>query len=220
MKLFNQKGATLLELVVVAPLIVLIFVPFGLGVAHLFRTMDEVRLGTQLQQEMVDVLEMIRVGYADNDLLTNSSAGSKQDIGLIGLAGGSKIIIEPGGRRARVEGLAITQGFPYYTSYYIDRGEIFASGRYELKNISPSVIFPAGQSVDEISNRPRIQADYLIFTDVDNTSNKKTDLVDVSFTAPVRLRKKSSEESTDDDLAINKKTITFDMRVFLGNVGQ
>ncbi len=216
MKLSNQKGATLLELVMLTPLIALIFIPFGLATAHLFRTMDEIRLEAQLQQDMVDVLEIIRVGYIDKELVFDNPTPEK--IGLIGISDASEVKIYPSRKGITAIGVPITIGFPYETSYYTERGEVLTSGKYELRSFRPTVIFPPWQSDAQVAGRPRFFVENLEFSNPLQSVENNAELIDVTFTASVRYRKKSEEEGTDDDLSLNKRTLTFDMRVYLGNI--
>ncbi|MEA1973905.1 MAG: prepilin-type N-terminal cleavage/methylation domain-containing protein, partial [Candidatus Cloacimonadota bacterium] len=141
----DMKGYSLIELVVSFAILTIVFITLGLAIAHQVRTYQEVRLTNELQQEVFDLLEVMRVGYPVDNL--------SEDKGLIGLATAHKVEIGFDRKSLTIKPRITNPGLnvDYYIEYHhTTDGEIKCSGRYGLFSFPERTVFP---NPDFSSNR-------------------------------------------------------------------
>lgn len=206
----NQKGVSLLELVAALPLAVLVFTILTMAMANFITTYHEMRLFTQMQEELYSLVDTIRHGYMQENI-ENSD-------GLIGLLTANKASIASTGNSITVRPVIVTGGLPdaYRTTYTVDAdGRMFVSGRYGLQSFSNTKIFPSSNKL--------IGRDFqfkIINSDIfsaEKTTTKGPILVNIHLAGRVRYREKGRDQSSEDDIRLNTKTIDFKTSVFVAN---
>lgn len=210
----NNKGYSLLEVIAGFPLVALVFVIFGIGIVHFTTTFQEVKLYNQLQEDLFNAIEIMRHGFMYE--------GITDDEGLIGLATAKSATIGVSRRTLQVKPLVLNANLEehYYVNYIVnDDNQMEIDGKYGL-NIFPErkLIFPSTPT-KLIDGEPRFK----ITNPRQIWTVSKTDpagnalMLDIKLVGQVRFRQKLREQSNDDDLRENTRTITYKTSVFLGN---
>ena len=188
---------------------------FGIGIVHFTTTYQEIRLYSQLQQDLFEAIEIMRHGYMLD--------GVTDDEGLIGLTTAKTIdlssVVE-----LEVKPLVLNQNLEslYWVRYYVDdtmqlkiRGSYGAS-----KNFNNEPIFPSSP-IKYIGREPQftIKNSYDIWSITPNTTdgNGYPHMIDIKLVGQVRFREKLRNQSNEDDIRKNTRTITYETSVFLGN---
>lgn len=210
----NNKGYSLIELIAGIPLTALVFVIFAIGIIHFTTTFKEVRLYTQLQQDLFDTIETMRHGYLYE--------GVNEDEGLIGLTTAKEVKIGTSRNSIRISPLVTNISIEdlYYIDFHLnDDLQIEIDGKYglipfpERKLIFPSTPtkFIAGKPQFTIENSRDIWS--VIHTD----ANGNPLMIHIKLVGHVRFREKLRHQSNEDDVRKNTRTITYETSVFLGN---
>lgn len=210
----NNKGYSLMEIIAGFPLVTLVFVIFGIGIVHFTTTFQEVKLYNQLQQDLFNTIEIMRHGYMYQ--------GVTDDEGLIGLATAKKAIIGVSRRTIRVKPLVLNLDLEehYYVDYIVnDDNQIEINGKYGL-NVFPErkLIFPSTPT-KLIDGEPRftIQNPRQIWSVSKTDAEGNALMLDIKLVGQVRFRKQLRNQSSEDDIRKNTRTITFNTSIFLGN---
>lgn len=212
----QQCGYSLLELILALPLMVLIFLPVGTAMTFLVRTYHEMQLYTKLQQDMFFVLDQIRVGVTVGQAQNGSNLPSNVTDGLMfsGLKTAEKVQIVPGGKIIYVYQKPETVGRDYYSKFYVERDILKADAFLGLNSYVNQELFPTTKN--KIDKKYQFKIEELTFSNA-IAGSSDLNMVNVDFEASVRFRERSKDESADDDLALNKRTVNFSMKVFLSN---
>lgn len=202
--LATKSGYSLLELIAGIPLVALIFLPLGFSLTFMVRTFQEVYHFTNLQNEMMIVLDDIRVGYIPEQVTPDV---------LIGLSTAEKVSI-----KASKTGITIYPVNDKPTrldaSFFLMNNEIRSSGAQGSSKIwNHEVLFPPPDKIDR-TKLYRIKT--FTFENTYPLQHVEPKMITVTFEAEVRYRKQSDEESVDDDKVYNLKTVEYQMLVFLG----
>ncbi|MBT3755526.1 MAG: hypothetical protein HOD64_06640 [Candidatus Cloacimonetes bacterium] len=208
----NNKGYSLIEILAGLPLVTLVFVIFGIGIIHFTTTFQEVKLYTQLQQDLFDAIEIMRHGYMYENVT--------DDEGLIGLSTAKKVVI--GSSSIKVTPLVLNLDLEsnYWVTYAInDNSQIEINGSYGLTPFPERrVIFPSSptkyignQAQFRITNPNQIWS--VVHTDFEGNAT----MVKIKLVGQVRFREKQPRQSNEDDIRKNVRTITYETAVYLGN---
>lgn len=216
MKLFNNnKGYSIIEIIAGLPLVTLVFVIFGIGTVHFVTTFQEIKLYTQLQQDLFDAVETMRHGYMYD--------GVTDDEGLIGLTTAKKVKFGSSRNFIKVYPLALNEDLQelYKVTYSVnDDQQLEIDGDYGLKNFRDKKIFPS-TPIKYIGNEPQftIKNPREIWSITPNTTdaNGYPFMIDIKLVGQVRFREKLRGQSNEDDIRKNTRTITYETSVFLGN---
>jgi len=207
----NKKGYSLVELIVAIPLLAIVFTTLGLTIAHQVRTYQELRLTSELNQELYNVIEIMRHGYPI-DRVTD-------DEGLIGISTAQKVVIGFDRKSIRVEPRIVTYGLTYYASFFLDQeGVLRTSGQYATKTYTNKAIFPDPEFSSNHKIGRKNQFKITSFTISNATPNLlEPNLVKIEIEARVRFREKEDDQSTTEDIEKNTKTISYETTIFLAN---
>lgn len=210
----NNKGYTLIELIVGMPLAAFVFIIFAIGIVHFTTTFQEVKLYTQLQQDLFDAIEIMRHGYLYE--------GVNDDEGLIGITTAKKIKIGESRNSIKVTPLVTNLNTEelYYVNYILDdNNQIKIDGKYGLIPFTErKTIFPS-TPLKLIDGKPQ----FIITNPRDIWNVTHTDafgnplMVHIKLVGQVRFREKMSDQNNEDDIRKNTRTITYETSVFLGN---
>ncbi len=211
----NQKGYYLADLVASLPLAVLIILAFTFVVINFLRTYEEVRLYTQLQDELFAAVETMRYGYSYDDVTGNPSDPADLKEGLIGLITANEVIIGLDHSSITLIPVILTPNLPYYSEFYLDtNNHLRASGKYGLKSFSDKLLFPTG--LKKLGGKFQFRILELNFTP-EKIVNDKIYLLGIQIKAQVRFREKSLKQTAEEDIRLNTKTIEYETSVFLTN---
>lgn len=211
----NQKGYYLADLVASLPLAVLIILAFTFVVINFLRTFEEVKLYTQLQDELFSAIETMRYGYSVDYVTGNPSDPAELKEGLIGLITANEVTIGLDRRSITIKPVILTPGLPYYSNFYLDtNNHLRASGKYGLKSFSDKLIFPTG--IKKIGVKDQFRILELNFIS-EKVVHDKIYLLGIQIKAQVRFREKSSKQTAEEDIRMNTKTIEYKTSVFLTN---
>ena len=210
----NNKGYSLIEIIAGLPLVALVFVIFGIGIVHFTTNYQEVRLYSQLQQDLFEAIEIMRHGYMLD--------GVTDDEGLIGLTTAKKIDVSST-ISLRVTPLVLNLDLEedYNVTYYVDDNkQLRVNGSYGVKHFQNEPIFPS-TPIKYIGREPQftIKNIHDIWSVTPNTTDAHgyPHMVDIKLVGQVRFREKLKDQSHEDDIRKNTRTITFETSVFLGN---
>ena len=208
----NNKGYSLIEIIAGLPLIALVFVIFGVGIIHFTTTFQEVKLYNQLQQELFGAIETMRHGFMVEGVTDNE--------GLIGLTTAKKIDatstislkVTP-----LVLNLALEED--YNVTYFVDDNmQLKINGSYGVKHFQNKLIFPTTPT-KYIGRNPQftIKNPHNVWTVSQRDARGNALMVDIKLIGQVRFREKMRNQSSEDDIRKNTRTITYETSVFLGN---
>ena len=208
----NNKGYSLIEIIAGLPLVALVFVIFGVGIVHFTTTFQEVKLYTQLQQDLFGAIEIMRHGYM--------LEGKTDNEGLIGLSTAKKI------DNSSIISLIVTplvinleNEDDYYVEYYVDDNmQLKIDGYYGVNTFRDELIFPSTPT-KYIDRLPQftITNPHDIWTVSEYDALGNALMVDIKLVGQVRFREKMRQQSNEDDIRKNTRTITYETSIFLGN---
>jgi len=209
----NNKGYSLIEIIAGFPLVTLVFVIFGIGIIHFTTTFQEVKLYSQLQQDLFDTIEIMRHGFMYE--------GVTDDEGLIGLTTAKKVdtssIIS-----IKITPLVLNLDLEddYWVTYAVnDDDQIEINGNYGLTHFPEiKTIFPSTPT-EYLGNEAQftIKNPRGIWTVTHRDAEGNPLMVDIKLVGQVRFREKTRDQSNDDDIRKNTKTISYETSVYLGN---
>ena len=209
----NNKGYSLIEIIAGLPLVALVFVIFGVGIVHFVTNFQEVRLYSQLQQDLFEAIEIMRHGYMCEGVTDNE--------GLIGLTTAKKVEIGISRNSIKITPLVLNLDLEslYNVKYIVnDDNQLVINGDYGLNNFRNEKIFPStpikyvGRDPQFTIKNPR---QIWNITHYDALGNPL--MVDIKLVGQVRFREKMRTQSNEDDIRKNTRTITYETSVFLGN---
>ncbi|MDA3814106.1 MAG: hypothetical protein PF570_07630 [Candidatus Cloacimonetes bacterium] len=206
----NNKGYSLIEIIAGLPLVTLVFVIFGIGIVHFVTTFQEITLYTQLQDDLFNAIEIMRHGYMVEDVT--------DDEGLIGLTTAKKVTFSSSRNYIWVYPLALNPELEesYKVKFLINNDmQLETEGIYGLNNYQGKMIFPS-TPIKYIGREPQftIKNPREIWKYSANSDNL---MIDIKLVGQVRFREKMRNQSTEDDIRKNTRTITYETSVFLGN---
>lgn len=213
MKIFNnEKGHSLIELVVSLPLAILVFAGLITAVSYFITNYQEVRLYTELQQKVVETIDVIRHGYIKKNV--------NDDEGLIGLLTAKEIKFSPEGAANSssiyLKPIIVEPGLNYFSKFYLDsEGLLRVNGRYGLSYYNNELVFPDNERM--VGNEYQFQ---IINDDIfiDESTDGMKGLVGIHIKARVRYREREAGQSTEEDLEKNTDTIDYKTSVYVGNM--
>ncbi|MDP8204934.1 MAG: hypothetical protein P9L95_10430 [Candidatus Tenebribacter mawsonii] len=210
----NNNGYSLIEIIAGLPLVTLVFVIFGIGIIHFTTTFQEVKLYTQLQQDLFDAIEIMRHGYMYENVT--------DDEGLIGLTTAKKAVIGTSRNSIKVTPLVLNLNLEerYWVTYAVnDDSQLEINGQYGLTSFPErKTIFPSSPA-KYIGNQAqfRITNPNQIWDVIHRDAEGNATMVKIKLVGQVRFREKESRQSNEDDVRKNTRTITYETAVFLGN---
>ena len=206
----SNKGYSLIEIIAGLPLVALVFVIFGIGIVHFVTTFQEITLYTQLQDDLFNAIEIMRHGYM--------SEGDTDNEGLIGLTTAKKVTFSSSRNYIWVYPLALNPELEesYKVKFSVnDRMQLETDGYYGLNDYHGKMIFPStptkyiGRDPQFTIKNPREIWKY--------SANSDNLMIDIKLVGQVRFREKLRNQSNEDDIRKNTRTITYETSVFLGN---
>lgn len=211
MKLKNKKGYSLIELIVAIPLLAIVFTTLGLTIAHQVRTYQELKLTSELQTELYNVIDLMRHGLPVEDVT--------EDEGLIGLSTAMNVKIGFDRKSIEIEPRITTLGMPYWVKFFLNsNGELMSSGQYGLKTYTNRKIFPSDNFGYDgnVGGDPRFKITSFTISNETPTLPKPMK-VKIEIEAMVRFREKGRDQSRLEDIEENTHTIYYESIIFLAN---
>lgn len=207
----NEKGVSLVELIAGIPLTVILFGVLAMSMMHFVKTYQETKLYMQLQEDLYNVIETIRYGYADDTYNMGE--------GLIGLITARSATISTNHRILTIYPLLIEQNPNFKCEYIIDDDKMVrVKLNYHNVMSEPKLIFP--------STKPKFfgnEAQFKILNPstvwsiIKSDSAGNPELVKLHLEGQVRFRAKQQGQSNLEDERQNIRTVTYETVVFLGN---
>ena len=221
MKLLNNaKGIALTELLAAIPLTILVFVILIIGIVNFVTTYQEVRLYTQLQEELFDAVETMRYGYTKADVTGGINDLDREKEGLIGLLTARKVEFGTGGS-ITIYPPSVDQTFGeegYWSRFYLDENKhLRVSARYGVKVFQNELVFPSG--INKVGNDYQFQITELNFTPIKSIQDKIY-VLGIHIKARVRFREKLKDQSIEDDINLNTKSIEYNTSVYMANANK
>jgi len=214
MKKLNNNGYSLIEIIAGLPLVTLVFVIFGIGIAHFVTSFQEIKLYTQLQQDLFDTIEVMRHGYMYE--------GVTDDEGLIGIATAKKAVIGTSRKSIKITPLVLNLELErsYWVTYAVnDDNQMEINGSYGLTSFPRrKTIFPS-TPINYIDHEPQftIKNPQNIWTVTHRDADGNALMINIKLEGQVRFREKNEDQSAEDDIRKNTKTIIYETSIFLGN---
>lgn len=208
-QLKNEKGYSLASIVAGLPLAVLVFAIVTLAMVNFITTYQETRLFNQLQDDLFQAVETMKYGYAVDNITAN--------YGLIGMMTAQEVEIANTRNSVKLTPVIVNPGQPFWSTFYLDsNGVIRCSGAYAFQSFSGGnhPIFPESSKL--IGHEPQFKVDDLTFSVVKNQNGTPT-LVKISVEATVRFREKGDDESMEEDIKKNTRSIEYETLVHIAN---
>ncbi len=211
----SNKGISLIELLVSLPLAVLIITGVSFSLLHFINSYQEVKLYTQLQEDLFNAIETMRYGY--------SYKTYTHDEGLIGLSTAKSVKLSQTVNQIEINPVIVEEGLgtsSYWSRFTLDNnGHLNVTSRYGLQQFDePKQIFPSTPT-KMIDNQPqfKILNPYNVWSVEKTDGNGNPVLLKISLEGRVRFRKKGQNQSNEDDIRNNTKTVKYETSVFIGN---
>ncbi len=211
----NDKGYSLMEIIAGLPLVTLVFVIFGIGIVHFAVTFQEVKLYTQLQEDLFNAIDIMRHGYMVDGVTDNE--------GLIGLSTAKSIEIGSSRNSIIIKPLVLNPDLEhvYYVQYIVnDDMQLETEGLYGLNRYQKKIIFPS-TPIKYIDGKPQftIKNPREVWSITPNTGDENGNplMVDIKLVGQVRFREKIRNQSNAEDIKKNTRTITYETSIYLGN---
>ena len=206
----NNRGYSLIEIIAGLPLVALVFVIFGIGTVHFVTTFQEIKLYTQLQEDLFNAIEVMRHGFMYEGVTDNE--------GLIGLTTAKKVTFSSSRDFIWIYPLALNPELEenYKVRFSVnDDMQLETKGYYGLNNYQGEMIFPS-TPIKYIGREPQftIKNPKEIWK---YSANSNDFMIDIKLVGQVRFREKLKNQSNEDDIRKNTRTITYETSVFLGN---
>jgi hypothetical protein len=206
----NQKGVSLIELVVAIPLAVLVLIILTFAVTKFITTYQETKLFVQAQEELFDAVETIRYGFAKE--------GITDDQALIGVFTANQVDINFAADAITIKPLDTNIGLLHKARFYLDsKGFLRADGQYGNRNFLGELVFPSGKAKLSGNNK-RFTITDLYFEKLNPEADVR--LLGIEVTAEVRFRNKLDNQSFAEDKQLNTREIKYTTAVYVGNSGQ
>lgn len=203
---YNNEGFTIIELVASVLLAALVFFMMTLTIVNFFNTFQEMRDLTELQDETMNALQIIRYGYIDKFM-------SDQ---VIGLNSANVVQISQAQNYITIKPVQKNTGMPYYLTYSTDaRGRLIVSGQYGNYSVSPKAIFPRDET--KIGRDLKYRVASVTFQNVTPGTTPHPALVRITLKTQVRFRQRDKTESIQDDVERNIRTVNYSTVVFVSN---
>lgn len=206
MNIKNEKGYSLAELVVSLPLAVFAIALLTFAIINFTISYQETQLYIQLQEDLFSAIETMRYGYTK----ANVTDGEQ----IIGLASANKVEIGLTDNSIKIIPIILHTGIDYYARFYENEGKIIASAQYGVKSFNNIRVFPESDRM--FGTEPMFEILNLQFVP-EKTIDGKIYLLGVNASARVRFRMKKDEQSLEEDLRENTKTIHYKTSIFIGN---
>ncbi|MDO9578855.1 MAG: hypothetical protein Q7J16_13310 [Candidatus Cloacimonadales bacterium] len=207
----NEKGVSLVELIAGIPLAVILFGVMIMAMMHFIRVYQETKLYVQLQEDLYNVIETVRYGYADDYYNVGE--------GLIGLITARSVSVSPNHRILTVYPLLVEQNPNYKCEYTVnDDRQITIKLYYKHVMEEPKLIFPSTKPVffgNEAQFKILNQSTAWNIVEIDEEGNPL--MLKIHLEGQVRYRARQQGQSIADDLRQNTRTITYETVIFLGN---
>ena len=159
------------------------------------------------QNEAFNVIEDIRYGYTEGHITSDKN--------LIGLLTAANVKIDGMENSLTIRPINAETGSNYYSHFYQNGNEIWVNSQYGNSAIARQKIFP---SEDIMYGRdPELKVEELRFYDARPNGSGIIRLVGIDLKIKVRFREKARNQSTDDDLIENTRTIEFHTKVYAEN---
>ncbi len=194
----NNRGYSLIEIIAGLPLVALVFVIFGIGTVHFVTNFQEVKLYSQLQQDLFDAIEVMRHGYM--------CQGVTDDEGLIGIATAKKVRVGE------------SRNYIWVYPLTLNDMQLETKGYYGINRYQNKMVFPT-TPIKYIGREPqfKIKNPLQIWTVTETDAQGNPLLLDIKLVGQVRFREKLRSQSNEDDIRRNTRTITYETSIFLGN---
>jgi hypothetical protein len=210
----NQKGISLVELVVSIPLALLVILILSIVLINFVTTYQEVKLYLELQENLFNTLEMIRYGYVYEPFTDSPSDDPQNKRPIIGLMTANEIDLG-----IHPHSISLYQEGGYRADYYAADGKIFLNLSNPNWSETGIQIFPPDDiNNEEVGNDQRFEIiDYSLFS-VEQGSLEKPEIINVRLKGRVRFRAREQGQTVESDIRMNTKTIQYQALVYLENL--
>ena len=159
------------------------------------------------QNEAFNVIEYFRYGYTKGHLTSDQN--------LIGILTASKLEIGGMENSLTIHPINAEIGSNYYSHFFQNGSEIWVNSQYGNNTITRQRIFP---SEDIMYGRdPELKVTELRFYNARPNASGIVRLLGIDLKIKVRFREKARNQSADDDLNENTRTIEFHTKVYAEN---
>jgi len=214
-KFKDQKGYSLVELVISLPLSILVVIIAAFAIINFVRTYNEVKLYTQLQEDLFNAVETMRYGYTKTSVTGGIASPESEKEGLIGLMTAKEVEIDHSGRLISIKPISVDPGIEYRSTFFLDENNnLRTSGQYGIKIYQNELVFPS--TLKKIGNEQQFQLIELKF-ERKKVYNNRIHLLGIEIIAQVRFREKEEHQSIEDDRQVNTKTIKYKTSVYIAN---
>ncbi|MCD6182288.1 MAG: hypothetical protein J7K89_07910 [Candidatus Cloacimonetes bacterium] len=212
----NQLGFSLTDLVASLPLAALVLVILTLAILSFVKTYQETKLYVQLQNELFQAVETMRYGFARENITGDPNMPDGQKKPLAGLLTAQTVEISTNQQSIRIEPVKMTSGSAFYSRFFVDpNGHLRVSGQSGINLFyTNELVFPS--SLAKVGNEYKFRLLDARFTP-QYASGNKVYVVGIYFKAQVRFRKRLKNQSVQEDIEQNTRTIEYKTSVFLGN---
>ncbi len=211
----NQKGVSLLEMVVALPLAVMVLAGLSVAILNFIINYQEVKLYTQLQEDLFNAIETIRYGYTYENVT--------EDEGLIGLATARNASIGITDNSLLIKPVIIDQSFgsnSHWSRFRIDgNGHMNVYSRYGVLHFEEAKqVFPSTKT-KMFGNEPqfKILNPNTAWQIIKRDGSGNAVLVKIELEAQVRFRERQPDQSFDEDKEKNLRKIKYETSIFVGN---
>lgn len=218
-KLNNERGLLLPDLVASLPLGVIVLAVMTFSVINFLVAYEDIRDYTQCQDELFQAVETIRYGYVQSGVVNDRSLCGMMSANVVTSSSGNNLKLE-------VDGDPMTT---ILSEYSIDgSGQLSLRGRYgsQLFYVSGSTgntikIFPTSDRRIDGQLKYRIINPNSAFSplkvDEGEHGTNRIRLLDINLEAQVRFRERDNGQSTEEDLRVNTRNITYQTKIFIPN---
>ncbi len=212
----SNKGISLVEILVTLPLAALVFVGVTLSLLNFITTYQDVKLYTQLQEDLFIAVETMRQGYAIEEYTKGQP--------LIGLSAAKTIQLSETSNMITISP-ALADDDANISNHWSrfscdDGGELWVKSSHGLSKTFkyPVKIFPSTPT-KMIGRDPQFKIlNKNSIWEIQEVDGKGVPvLIKLTLEAQVRFRQKQRKQTSEDDIRRNTKTIKYETSVYIGN---
>lgn len=215
MRILNQRGLTLMEILASMPLYIIVSGILSMAMVHFITVYQETRAYVMLQNQMMKSIETLRYGYT-KPFVTDTK-------GILGLLSAkscrigyfsNNITLKP------VNTAASAINANDYTRFWLDQsnGSLLTEGRYGVQTYTSEYVFPTDQT--KVGQKFQYRLTKLEFSNqYPGGSSSNSKLLGIHMVGEVRYRERQPGQSAGQDKEFNVRSVDLNTQVYLGNVG-
>jgi type II secretory pathway pseudopilin PulG len=210
MKLFNESGFTIIELLVSTFLSAVLLFGFALAMLQFVVTFQETREFSVLQQDIFYLFDCMRHGHAVSYVSDNKQSP------LICLLTAKKVNFDNNNGSIHIIPTDGDVGMRKYAKYTLDnKGQVFLMVQNAAASRTIQIFPRKNKNINQ-----KAENKYAI-TEIkyENLSamEENVSLLKIEITAKVRHRPKKAKQTNEQDLAQNVRFVHFENTIYIGN---